>query len=181
MKTIPARDNSFDRESQLKDDAQGQSPFVIRHFSPWPYAIVTYFIVFTAAMSVWTLYAVHQKMDLVRTDYYEEEMRYQKHLDRLNRTQPLRREVQVAYDASQQVITIQLPSAHVRPDMTGQIRLYRPSDANLDRHLPLQVNARGIQNLDAKSLHAGLWKVRVQWKAGGEEYFFDQPVTVGGI
>ena len=47
--------------------------------------------------------------------------------------------------------------------------------------MQLAVNAEGAQRLDAKSLRPGLWKVRVQWTAAGQDYFFDEAVVIGGI
>ena len=149
--------------------------------NPWPYAIVAYFIVFASAIAAWITFAVRQNMDLVRKDYYEEEIRYQQQIDRQNRTQAIRSEVNVSYDGTQQAITLTLPATHARQQARGTIQLYRPSDASLDRTMQLAVNAEGAQRLDAKSLRPGLWKVRVQWTAAGQDYFFDEAVVIGGI
>jgi hypothetical protein len=40
------------------------------------------------------------------------------------------------------------------------------------------VNTVGEQVLDAKPLRPGLWKIRVQWTIGGEDYYFDQTVVI---
>ena len=149
--------------------------------NPWPYAIIAYFIVFASAMAAWITFAVRQNMDLVRQDYYEEEIRYQQQIDRQNRTQAIRSEVNVSYDGAQQAITLTLPSTHARQQASGTIQLYRPSDASLDRTVQLVVHAEGTQRLDAKALRPGLWKVRIQWTTAGQDYFFDQSVVIGGI
>jgi len=149
--------------------------------NPWPCAIIAYFIIFASAMAAWITYAVRQNMDLVGQDYYEQEIRYQQQLNRMSRTQTVRGEVSVAYDPAQQAITVQLPAAHGRQHASGSIQFYRPSDARLDRTAQLSVNSDGTQRLDAKNLRPGLWKIRVRWSAAGQDYFFDQPVVVGGI
>lgn len=147
--------------------------------NPWPIAIIACFVVFIGAMAAWIVYAVRQDMDLVRDDYYEQEIRYQQQLDRMNRTQPLRSEVKIAYDAAKQSITIALPAAHAL-EAKGSIRFYRPSDAKLDHELRLVVAADGTQQIDATALRAGLWKVHVQWMLDEQEYFFDQPLVLTG-
>lgn len=156
-------------------------PETSRSRSPWPWAIVGWFVVFAGAMAAWIVYAVRQDMDLVRDDYYQEEVLYQQQLDRMNRTQPLRGEVRVSYDASRHAITVALPAMHARQKISGRIQLYRPSDAKLDVTVPLSVSADGTQRIDAKNLRAGLWKVRLQWTADGQEYFLDEPIVVAGI
>ncbi len=149
--------------------------------NPWPYAIITYFVIFASALAAWIAYAFRQNMDLVSKDYYQEEVLYQQQLDRVNRTRLLGDEVRVTHDASQRAILITVPAAHARQYVTGRVHLYRPSDAKLDRSVPLSVDSRGHQRIDAQELRAGLWKVRVEWTADGREYFFDQPVVVAGL
>ena len=83
----------------------------------------------------------------------------------------------VAYDATLHNIVITLPTAQA-VSAVGQIQLYRPSDSSLDRTFPLAVNSSGVQQLDAKTLPAGLWKVRVRWTTGGEEFFIERAVVV---
>lgn len=143
----------------------------------WPASIIGFFIlafIFLASFVVW---AMNQREDLVSADYYEREVRYQQQLDSLNRSQSLAAQVVVTFDPTQQAIIITLPAAQ---GATGRVHLYRPSDASLDRELPLALNAEGVQRLDAKELSGGLWKVRVKWTAQGQEYFLDQPVIVNG-
>ena len=146
--------------------------------NPWPIAIVAWFILFISFTVILVAYISHQKMDLVRGDYYDDEIRYQEQLDRLNRTQPFNGQVTVAYDSAQQAITIALPSAHAQSMASGRIRLYRPSDESLDQDIKLAVGADGIQRVDAKKLPAGLWKVRVYWTVAGRDYFFVETVVV---
>ena len=68
--------------------------------NPWPYAIIGWFLIFGSAMAAWVVVAVRNDPDLVRADYYEHEIGYQKHIDRLNRTAAFSGEVSVAYEAS---------------------------------------------------------------------------------
>jgi hypothetical protein len=149
--------------------------------SLWPYAIIGWFVVAIIATVMWVTFAMRQRVDLVGKDYYEQEMRFQQQIDRLARTKPMEVEVHASYDAAQRAIVVTLPAGHARQPLTGSIQLYRPSDANLDRNVPLAVDASGTQRLDARQLLAGLWKVKVKWNFSGQEYFFDQPVVVAGL
>jgi len=143
----------------------------------WPASIISFFVVAFIFMASFVLWAMQQREDLVSADYYEREVRYQQQLDSMNRSQALATRVVVTFDPAQQAIFITLPAAR---GATGRVHLYRPSDARLDRELPLALNGDGVQRLDAKALSGGLWKVRVKWNAHGKEYFLDQPVIVTG-
>lgn len=149
-----------------------------RTWNPWPVAIIAFFAIFITCVVVFIIFAARQRMDLVRPDYYEDEMRFQSQLDRLNRTLTVNAGVKVAFDARQQLITIELPREQAGAQPSGRIQFYRPSNASLDRNVPLAVNGDGVQRVDAKILPAGLWKVRVQWMVNGEDYFVDRVIVV---
>lgn len=146
----------------------------------WPLSIVIALGLFAAGMLALIVIASSQKVDLVSADYYEQEIQFQRQLDRLNRTAPFGNDVKVAYDATTRRITILLPAEHVSPDTAGRIHLYRPSTTGMDRELALELDAAGGQSVDAAALLPGLWKVRVQWTARNQEYFADRSVLVGG-
>jgi hypothetical protein len=83
----------------------------------------------------------------------------------------------VTYDAVQRRLILALPAAHVAA--TGEIQLYRPSAAGMDRRLSLRLDAQGQQTLDAAALGEGLWRVRVMWRVGDEEFACDEKVVIG--
>ena len=147
--------------------------------NPWPAAIIGFFTVFITLAILFIVFAVRQRADLVRVDYYEDEIRYQRQIDRLQRTRPVQSEVEVAYDAARRCLQVTLPPAHAEARASGRIHLYRPSDAGLDRDFELKAPASGPYRVDAANLKAGLWRVRLSWNANGEEYYFDQSIIVG--
>lgn len=144
----------------------------------WPLAITTWFVLFAAALVAWIAFATRQRMDLVRSDYYEEEVRFQRQLDRLNSTAAIRGEVAIHYDATKHELTLLLPAAHLASRPAGQIHFYRPSNASLDFDVPLAVDAAGLQRIGTEALRGGLWKVRVQWTAAEKDCFFEQAIVV---
>jgi nitrogen fixation protein FixH len=117
-------------------------------------------------------------MDLVCTDYYEEEVRFQQHLDRLNHTAAIGSEVAINYDATKRQITLLLPATHPASRPAGQIHFYRPSNASLDFDVPLAVDAAGLQRIGTEALRGGLWKVRVQWSAAEKDCVFEQAIVL---
>lgn len=145
--------------------------------SLWPLAITTFFTLAVIFLGSFVVYALRQREDLVSANYYENEIRYQQQLDLLNRSQAVAAQVVVTYEPVANQIVITLPAAQAH-GAAGKIRLYRPSDASLDREFLLALDAASAQQLDATKLQPGLWKIRVQWTANGQEYFIDQRVIV---
>ena len=145
-----------------------------RSRNPWPIAIIAYFAAFISFIVGFVAFAARQKVDLVSPNYYEDEVRFQQHLDRMNRAQSV--PAKIVYDSIHEMVTIKLPVEHVGKLASGSIRFYRPADAKLDREIRLRPGAQGLQQIDTKSLAPGLWKVRVNWKADGQEYSCEQTV-----
>lgn len=143
----------------------------------WPFGIVTAFALFITGTVVLIVISASSTTDLVAADYYEQEIRYQGQLDRLNRAQNLPAKATAAYDASRHAITIALPREHAGAN--GDVHLYRPSTAGLDQRVALQLDANGLQTLNAAQLRPGLWKVKVQWTAAGQDYAIEETVIVG--
>ena len=144
----------------------------------WPWAIVLTFVLFISGTVSLVFIACSQKVELVSQNYYEQELQFQGQLDRMNRTSQLAAPTRISYDPARKVIAISLPPEHQGRKVTGHIDLYRPSAAGMDRHLKLQTDERGMQNLDAAQLGAGLWKLRVSWQIDGREYFHEQQMVI---
>ena len=144
----------------------------------WPHAIIAWFVIFAAALAAWITFAVRQNIDLVRPDYYEEEIRFQQQLDRLNRTASVRAEIVLLYDAAKSDVALRLPAAHLAQHPTGRIQFYRPGDATLDFEVPLAIGATGLQHIGTGALRAGQWKVRVRWNAAAQDYYFEQTLVL---
>jgi nitrogen fixation protein FixH len=145
-------------------------------FNPWPYAILAWFAFAITVAVVFTAFAVRQEFDLVRPDYYEEELRHQRRIDSVKRTAALGEAVSLRHDRATQRLRLTIPATHA--GARGEVHLYRPSDAGLDVRLPLETDADGVQWIDAAAVKTGLWRVRVQWTAGGEEFFLEQSVVI---
>jgi nitrogen fixation protein FixH len=149
-----------------------------RRWEPWPIALIAFFTVFIGLVASFITFAVRQKMDLVRPDYYEEEIRYQKQFDRIRRTQGLGVEVGMKSDVSGGNLVVRIPAGHVVGLQEGTLQLYRPSDAAQDRLIRLEPGADGVQWVALGDLGEGLWRAKLRWSAGGEEFSLDEEVLI---
>lgn len=149
-----------------------------RRWDPWPVSIIIFFTIAILGCGTFIAFCSRHPADLISANYYEEEVRYQGQIDRLQHTQERAPLASVTYDAGTKLITVLVPLDQSRPNPSGQIQLYRPSAANLDRRLKLALNPNGVQTIDGASLLPGLWKVRVSWALDNREYFLDQQLVI---
>jgi hypothetical protein len=139
----------------------------------WPLGIILTFVVFIGGTIGLVVMACMHSTELVNANYYDQEIKYQVRIDSQARAQQAG--ANVSYDKAAHHIVISLPSTK---SVTGQIQLYRPSAAGLDKEFKLEPGANGIQTLDAASLQPGLWKIRVSWNSEGHDYFLDQKIII---
>ena len=152
------------------------STTISRKWNPWPVAITAFFAVAICGCITFVIFCSRHPADLVRADYYEQEVRYQQRMEGLQRTKDQAPRSSVSYDQPARTIVVSLGAMPTA--VSGSIELYRPSAASFDRTLKLQPDPTGVQKIDATTLTPGLWKVRVSWVIDKMEYLLEQQVVI---
>jgi nitrogen fixation protein FixH len=141
-------------------------------------SIISFFALAILGSVIFVSFCLRHPVDLVAADYYEQEIRYQGQIDRIRQTQSLAASAAAKYDPQTRTITVSLPPDQAQGQASGTIHLYRPSTERQDRQIPLAPGTDGVQTIDARDLLPGLWKVRVSWTVGRQEYYLDQRIVV---
>ncbi len=139
----------------------------------WGTSIVLVFVGFTIIMV--TMVTICMKQDdihLVVENYYEEEIKYQKHIEKVQNTETLTHEVLI-FDSQLKVVDLHLPLGAV-----GTLHLFRPSDARLDQKIPFHITDLSANAVDVKGLKPGYWKVKLTWTENGQEYFREEKINI---
>lgn len=137
----------------------------------WGYKVVILLGGFVAFMSYLVSICVAQDdIHLVDKNYYKEELAYQERIDAIARTHALAQQPLVEYQKEEKKIKVLLPYAAIEQ---GEMLLYRPSDARLDKRIAIQ---RGQTEylLDASTLLPGYWEVKVHWMMDGQRYYMEK-------
>jgi nitrogen fixation protein FixH len=168
-------DTNHAREHTLLDGGAERR----RGWNIWPIAIVIFFAVSIAGFVAFIVFCNMNPEELVRDDYYEQEIRHQAHMERIQRTASTAPQASVVYNKTNQTITVSLPSAHAAAGASGSIHFYRPSGARMDRQVPIQLSSGATQVIDGRNLQPGAWRVQVLWKFGEHDYYLEQKFIVG--
>ena len=147
-------------------------------WNPWPVSIIAFFVVALIGCGTFVAYCNRHPADLVAADYYEQEVRYQAQIVRLQRAEQQTDVASITYDPARKCIRLSLPPNFSPSQATGTIQLYRPSAIKLDRQIKLATDSQGVQSIDAAGLAVGLWKVRVSWTVAQQDYFMDQKLVI---
>ena len=147
-------------------------------WSPWPIAIAGFFALAIAGAVAFVIFCNMHPEELVSSDYYEREVRYQGQMEKMARARELANQLSFTYDGLRQELRVVLPAEAFDSNTTGQINLYRPSASRFDRTIPLDSEKGATQVVETKNLPAGLWRVRVSWKYRDQEYWAEEKITL---
>ncbi len=144
----------------------------------WAWGISGACAVVICMILAFVFFAFSQQVDLVSRDYYRQEIEHQRQIDRVERTGGLPQGV--AWDLRQEEgkLVCAFPLDRVEGEVVGTLHFYRPSDASLDRKWKIDLDEQGRQRLSLDQFEPGLWRVKIAWSLGGEEYYSEFSLTV---
>jgi hypothetical protein len=142
----------------------------------WGWRIAFLYSGFVLLILTFVVASTKQNFDLVTEDYYAAEVAYQQQIDRQRNARALADPMTIRYEAASQQVIVDYPSD--QPHAKGQVQLYRPSNAGMDRTFEVAPNADFLQFLPTQDLIKGLWKVQVTWQVEGVEYYHEQVVIL---
>lgn len=139
----------------------------------WGKGILITIIAFVGFIMTLVVISVRQDdIQLVTENYYEKEIKYQEHIEREKSASTLDREVLI-FDAQGKAMLLDLPLG-----AKGSLQLFRPSDARLDRVLPLEITSEGKTKVPLDDLKAGYWRVQLTWTEDGKDFYKEKKITL---
>jgi nitrogen fixation protein FixH len=143
----------------------------------WPRFIIATFVFFALFIGNMVRQAMQSDVDLVSKDYYKKELAYQEHINQINATQNLNREVLINNAEAAELISLVFPE-NAASTITGTVHFFRPSDAKQDFEIPLHLNSDKQQHIPTKALAKGLWRIKLTWSVGERDYYQQQDITL---
>ncbi len=141
----------------------------------WGKGIILVFVIFVLGIGIMVYRSMTKNIDLVTTNYYEKELKYQEQINRINNTNNLKESLKIEYNGSAVIITYPTTAGK---SFSGDIALYKPSDAKSDFKLKVEPGTDMKQLLPMDKLTKGLWKVQVLWAADGKDYFNEEKIMI---
>src|SRR6188472_4026299 len=96
----------------------------------WGYKIFIVYGIFVAGILCMVFKSSSRKMDLVTTDYYAKELKYQEKIDETKRTNALSEDIR--YEIKEDHIALYFPKDFVGKKISGKAELYCPADEDRD-------------------------------------------------
>jgi hypothetical protein len=138
----------------------------------WGWGIALVYLGFMAMILYFVFGSVEAGVDLVTENYYQKDLEYETHMDKMNNADALAKKLTIDYNATNQEITLQFPAE--LKDISGEILCFRPSDKSQDFTTKIELNDYFQQTISTKSMINGKWYVRVDWKGNDKPFFTEE-------
>lgn len=143
----------------------------------WGKSIFIAYLGFVGFMGFLVWKCLQQKdIHLVSKDYYQKEIAYQQNIDQMNNTNELSSDLGFTYNAEHQNIQLMFPKESA--GASGVINFYRPSDANKDFSVNMNLPDSSIFDVPVKNISKGLWVIKVSWSKNGKNYYKEEKIVL---
>lgn len=112
--------------------------------------------------------------DLVTEDYYSHEIGFQEQLNKQINSQSLSNPIRVQRTADG--ILIDFPQEISPKSINGKVRLYRPSNKELDFEIPISLSSHQLLVPDQRFV-GGRWNIEIDWNDGIKDYLLKHDLT----
>ncbi|MBC8374516.1 MAG: FixH family protein [FCB group bacterium] len=138
-------------------------------------ATIVVFIAFFVGFAIWTF---QDDVELVYDNYYDKDVVFDQQIKRVARTQALPFKPILTYHQTTQVLDVKFPLALGHMPTDGEVLLFRPADLHRDRLFRLILEGDSLQLIELPDMDQGLWRIKLNWTSGGEEYYLEQSLMV---
>jgi len=142
----------------------------------WGHKLIMVFLVFGVMMGFMVYRSMKTKFDLVSTEYYKDELSYQKIIDGSNEANLLKTKVSVVQEGAS--IAIRLPDEMKNEIVKGESWFYCATDAKKDRKIELQLNKEAEQVINKNLFTPGNYIVKLNWTSAGRQYYAEQNLII---
>lgn len=127
----------------------------------WGKGITIFMLAFIGFIGTMVYVAFTKNADLVRDDYYENELAFdQLKTDKSNYTHM---GTEIHFEKNENGVTFLFPPA-MTGATDGTISFYRPDQKKHDREFELAINENGMQLLPYSNFKEGYYDITIQWK-----------------
>jgi hypothetical protein len=138
----------------------------------WGKSIVLAFVLFALFIGVLVVVCLRQDIPLVASDYYQQELVYQKQIDRITNTNSLLEKPVIVIAGR----NVEIQFGNLPAISTGELILFRPSDERLDRLFKLPQGATSSVQFNIEDMPSGMYRARLTWTMDAKEYYLEEVI-----
>jgi hypothetical protein len=142
----------------------------------WGTKLIVVFGVFVLAMIWLVAMTMRQDVQLVKKEYYQEELRYQQVINARSNAHALGDTVVITKTPA--AIRIQLPVQMRGEPIRGKVMLYCAAAELRDKNWVLLTDSNGVQEILSDGLAKGSYTIRLSWEKGDKTYYTEHNIQL---
>jgi hypothetical protein len=142
----------------------------------WGHGIFITLTLFVGMMAWFMVRAIGNPEELVAEDYYQQELKYQERIERMDHATAAGEAV--ITEVSPGSLALQFPASVKGKVITGSVNVLKPNDSRADRTVPLVVDTAGRCVLDTREWMKGRYQIDVEWSVEGVQHLSEDHVDV---
>lgn len=140
----------------------------------WGTGIAIFLGLFILSLIAFILFTLTIKYDLVESNYYDKDLKYQEQIDKSKRFALLKEKPKI--QTKNGFVFIDFPNSYKSDGLKGDILFYRPSDKNLDFKVKIDIANDTIQVIDISKKAKGIWILKFNWTMKDTAYYFEEEI-----
>lgn len=142
------------------------------------HGVLVVLLLFMAGMSYLVYRCTQQSISLVNPEYYAQELKYSEQMKKERNSQSLGQKVDIAFSAASQQVVVKYPHIQSGSEISGEILFFKPDNSGDDFTVPVKADVNHLQQISASKLHAGAWRIKINWKAEGISYYNEEKIFI---
>jgi len=141
----------------------------------WGTGIAATYLGFVVMILVLVFMSTREKIDLVTSQYYVEELKFQDKIDQIKRANQL--SDPLTWEVAEDDIYIHYPSSLTPESLTGWVSFYCPSNDKNDRKFKINTS-NNTQIIPVLEIPEGRYHLQVAWESGHQKYWKEGVVVI---
>lgn len=142
----------------------------------WGHGIIIGYVLFVGYILYFVFTSFGINIDLVSEDYYAQEIAYQDRIDDIENAKEWAGEVTIMRNDAG--IEVRFSTEAFEDFNEGTVYCFRPSDVQLDRTFPLNLDENGSFTIPYQVLTSGRYDVQLKWQGKEKGYFIKKELLI---
>ncbi len=142
----------------------------------WGTGIAIFYSIFVVVLVAVVIKTTTFDNSLVSDDYYADDLNYQQQYNKLANSRDLAEDLHINLQSAKELVELVFPARLGKA--AGEIVFFCPSDSKSDFTVAIQPGEDNRQTVPITGLKPGLWRVKVDWQAGGKAYYKEVVITI---
>lgn len=142
----------------------------------WGYGILIVIVLFFILMGTMYYFAARESNEMIDSDYYEKELKYQEVIDASKNLLSLSKNT--LFSQNDTAIFFIFPKGSYETFLEGSLELLRNEKQALDYKTPIRPDTSGVVIVAKKLLAPGIYRARLKWQAHATPFYKEESVLV---